>query len=130
MALERVRELLQSVTQAARVETVFGDSREVAGKTIIPVARVTYGGGGGGGQGEGGPGGEAPRGSGSGGGGGLGVNVQPIGIFVVTEEAERFVPTLDLSRVIMAGSVVALAAILTVRKIAITRGRWRERARE
>jgi uncharacterized spore protein YtfJ len=40
MALERIKEMLESVTHSARVDTVYGESREVAGKTIIPIARV------------------------------------------------------------------------------------------
>ena len=122
MALEKIRDLLQSVTQAARVETVFGEPREIAGKTIIPVARVMYGGGGGGGQGQCGE-----NGTGGGGGGGMCVNVQPIGIYVVTGEAERFVATLDVNRIALGGMAVAMALAFTVRKIAIARARWHAR---
>ncbi len=128
MALEKIRDLLQSIAQAARVETVFGEPREVAGKTIIPVARVMYGGGGGGGQGQCGE-----NGTGTGGGGGIGVGVHPVGFFVVTEEGERWVPTVDATRVIIAGSAVLVATILTIRKIAMARAKaakWRARERE
>ncbi len=114
MALEQIRDMLRSIAEAARVETVFGESREIGGRTIIPVARVMYGGGGGGGQGK------AEEGQ-EGGGGGMGVKVQPLGIFVITEGAERFVATIDLTRVILAGSAVALAGILTVRKVMLHR---------
>lgn len=116
MALEQIKDMLRGVADAAKVETVFGESREIAGRTIIPVARVMYGGGGGGGQGKVQEGQE-----GAGGGGGMGVNVQPLGVFVITENTERFVATLDLTRVILAGSALALAGILTIRKVMLHR---------
>ncbi|UCH35105.1 MAG: sporulation protein [Armatimonadota bacterium] len=118
MALERVKEMLDQVAGTARVETAYGESREVAGKTIIPVARVSYGGGGGG-QGRQG---EAEQGQeGVGGGGGLGVNVQPLGCFIVTKESERWVPVVDVTRVAVAGSMVAVMLLWTIRKIAGSR---------
>ena len=121
MALEQIREMLKSIAEAAKVETVFGEPREIAGKTVIPVARIAYGGGGGGGQGQCGE-----SGTGTGGGGGLGVNVQPLGVFVITEGAERWVPSVDVTRVMIAGSAVAIAAILTIRKVLLhkQRARW------
>ena len=118
MALERVKELLDQVARAARVETVYGDSREVAGKTIIPVARVSYGGGGGGGKGK--ANGDQ---EGLGGGGGLGVAVQPLGCFVVTDNGERWVPVLDVTRIALAGTAVAIVGLMTLRAFA---GRCRE----
>jgi uncharacterized spore protein YtfJ len=116
MALERVKEMLDQVGRAARVETVFGDSREIAGKTVIPVAKVAYGGGGGGGQGK-----DKDDQEGSGGGGGLGVRVTPMGALVVTEEAERWVPIVDTTKVILAGHLVALMALWTIKKIGTRR---------
>jgi uncharacterized spore protein YtfJ len=113
MALERVKEMLERAAQSARIDTAYGEARQVNGKTIIPVARVTYGGGGGEGKGKGDDGGE-----GEGGGGGLGVHVQPLGVFVVTEQAERWVPVIDVTRVVLAGCAVATLALLTIGKIA------------
>jgi uncharacterized spore protein YtfJ len=118
MALEQIKDMLRGVAETAKVETVFGESREIAGRTIIPVARVMYGGGGGGGQGKAQEGQE-----GTGGGGGMGVKVQPLGVFVITADTERFVAALDLTRVILAGSALALAGILTIRKVMLHRHR-------
>ncbi len=112
MALERVSEMLQRAAQSARIETVYGEGRQLNGKTVIPVARVMYGGGGGEGSGKRGESGE-----GEGGGGGLGVHVQPLGVFVVTEHQERWVPVIDTTRVILAGCAVATLALLTVGRI-------------
>jgi len=119
MALERVKEMLDQVAQAARVETVYGESREIAGRTIVPVARVCYGGGGGGGQGK-----MQDSQEGVGGGGGLGVYVQPLGCFVISESGERWVPVIDVTRVTLAGCGVAALGLLTLRTIL---GRRRER---
>jgi len=116
MALEQVKEILDQVAHAARVDTVFGESRDIAGKTVIPVAKVAYGGGGGGGQGK-----DKESQEGTGGGGGLGVRVTPIGVLVVTEEAERWVPIVDRTKVIVAGCLVAGMALWTAKKIGTRR---------
>lgn len=117
MTLERIAGLLSQVAGAARVESVYGESREAAGKTIIPVAKVSYCGGGGGGTGKQGQTGEGLQ-EGVGGGGGLGVKVEPLGCFVITEQAERWVPAVDVTKLLMAGALVAIAAIWTLKKIA------------
>jgi uncharacterized spore protein YtfJ len=116
--MERAKEMLEKITGAARVETVYGEPREVAGKTLIPVARVMYCGGGGGGQGR-----RESSGEGTGGGGGVGVSVQPLGMFVITAEKETWVPVVDVTRIVLTGCAVATVAILAIRKIAITRSR-------
>ena len=117
MTFEGIKELIDQVGRAARVESVFGESREIAGRTVIPVARVCYGGGGGGGEGKA----EESKQQGCGGGGGLGVGVRPVGFLVVTEEAERWVPVLDVTRLAMAGAMVAGMALWTIKKIATRR---------
>ncbi len=123
-AMEQIREMLNQVTGTARVETVYGEPREVSGKTVIPVARVMYGGGGGGGGGK-----MQESQQGSGGGGGVGVNVQPLGMLVITPDSERWVPVLDITRLAIAGSAVAITALVTVRAIfgGRHRRRWEER---
>lgn len=79
----------ERIRATARVETVYGETRVVEGRTVIPVAEMRYAFGAGAGQGpkldtEG----EAP----GGGGGGGGVSVSPVGFLVLTDEGERFVP--------------------------------------
>lgn len=121
-ALEQVKEMMERVTGSARVETVYGEPREVAGKTIIPVARVMYGGGGGGGTGK------AEQGQeGGGGGGGLGMGIHPLGIFVITDKEERWVPVIDITRMVIAGTVVLVTGLVTIRKAMLWRRqrRWR-----
>lgn len=50
---ERLNRFMESLGGAASVKAVFGEPVEKDGVTIVPVARVRYGGGGGGGRGPG-----------------------------------------------------------------------------
>jgi len=86
--------LLDRLHSTAKVETVFGPSRNEHGRTIVPVARVAYGLGGG----AGGPGNKRSKHEGAeqqpdeGAGGGGGINVTPLGVVEVTDAGTRFVP--------------------------------------
>lgn len=99
--------ILDRVKNSARVEIVYGESREMHGKTIIPVAAVAYGfgagSGAGGGSHPGHNGGSERAGGGSGGGGGGGVRVQPVGVLEITDDETRLVPVIDWTKVIQAG---------------------------
>lgn len=108
-----VKELVEQVSGNVTAETVFGESREIAGKVVIPVAQVCYGGGGGFGRGE-----EEKGESGSGGGGGLSIKARPLGVLVVTTDDVAWMPTPDVTRVVIAGCVVAVAALLSFRAMA------------
>ena len=96
--------LAERIKGSARVEVVYGESREIGDKTIIPVAAVAYGFGAGAGSGEraGGDGAGGGVGTGSSGGGG-GVRVHPVGVLEVTAEETRLVAVLDWSRIITSG---------------------------
>lgn len=108
-----VMERIDAAKDAMSVRRVFGESYEVDGATVIPVAAVRGGGGGGGGEGRG----PEQQGSGTGAGMGFGVNVRPLGVYVVKEGEVRWQPAVDVMRVILGGQVLALVAILTVRRI-------------
>ncbi len=117
-----IKELLQEIAQNVGAETVFGESRQIGDKVIIPVAQVGYGGGGGGGQGEpeGKPtpeGAEMPSGMGM----GAGVKAKPLGVVVVTEDMVEWMPTLDATRVVMTGFIVAVVGLLVLRSISCAR---------
>jgi hypothetical protein len=68
-SLALLQSLKESVLTQASVKTVFGEPIETQGKTIIPVARISYGYGAG--AGTGGVGDTQARGEGGGGGGGV-----------------------------------------------------------
>lgn len=84
----------ERIRASARTETIYGDTRVVDGRGIIPVGKVRYGFGAGAGNAPGKRGREgAPTDhEASGGGGGGGVVVSPVGFLVVAAEGERFIP--------------------------------------
>lgn len=95
--------ILDRVKASARVEIVYGESRELHGKTIIPIAAVAYGFGAGSGAGVSPSRNGGSERTGSGGGGGGGVRVQPVGVLEITDEETRLVPVIDWTRVITTG---------------------------
>lgn len=96
--------ILDRVKGSARVEIIYGESREMHGKTIVPVAAVAYTFGAGAGSGvRPSHNGETEQSSGGGGGGGGGVRVQPVGVLEITDEETRLVPVIDWTKVITSG---------------------------
>ncbi|MCD4704061.1 MAG: sporulation protein [Methanosarcinaceae archaeon] len=65
-------------------KTVFGEPIISAGKTIIPISKVSFGFGSGGGEGKKGEGE-----SGFGGGGGAGAKIEPVAFIVISDEEVR-----------------------------------------
>jgi uncharacterized spore protein YtfJ len=103
--------------QALHARRVFGDPIERNGLTVIPVARVAGGGGGAEGRmasqgADGAP--EAPAGVS----GGVGLFAQPAGVYVVKDDAVRWIPAVDVNRMIRGFTVVAVVLLLVVRSIA------------
>jgi uncharacterized spore protein YtfJ len=106
---------LGAVRDAMSVSRAFGESYRVDDVTVIPVALVRGGGGGGTGPGtDAQPDDEPGR---SGGGLGFGINVRPVGVVVVKGGDVRWQPTVDVNRAILGGQLLALAAILVIRRL-------------
>jgi uncharacterized spore protein YtfJ len=103
--LSSVLDKLGAVKDTMTVSRVFGESYQVDGATLVPVATVRGGGGGGGGEGT------APGGEGTGTGAGLG-----FGVYVVKDGEVRWQPAIDVLRVVVGGQLLALAAILALRR--------------
>ncbi len=102
-ALDLLGERLHS---GASVRTVFGDPVEAHGRTVIPVARISYGFGAGGRAG----GSNAAAGSeADGSGGGAGLRARPVGALEITAAGTRFIPFIDPARL----GVLLLAGFLT-----------------
>jgi uncharacterized spore protein YtfJ len=78
----------------ASVRNVYGDPVDVGGRTVIPIARVSYGFGAGGGA-RGSEEAESERG---GSGGGAGMSARPVGALEITEAGTRFIPFVDPAR--------------------------------
>jgi uncharacterized spore protein YtfJ len=112
-SLETVLERLNAVKETMTVSRVFGDAYERDGVTVIPVASVRGGGGGGGGEGEA----SDAQGSGSGGGVGFGVTARPVGVYVVKDGDVTWQPSIDVMRLVLGGQIVAIVALLTLRRL-------------
>ncbi|HEY3373576.1 MAG TPA: spore germination protein GerW family protein [Candidatus Aquicultor sp.] len=90
---------------ATNVEMIFGESRQIGDKVVIPVGKIQYGWGGGGGRGAAcGKKGEEATGQqpeGEGQGMGMGVVVKPLGYITVTSDRVTYEPIIDFSPVLM-----------------------------
>jgi len=102
-----VRNISESVSMSANVNAVFGESRTVGNKTIIPIAVIGMGFGAGGGEGKAtAEEGEAATPQGSGGGGGGGSVARPLAIVEVTEGETKIIPIIDLNKVVLTSIMV------------------------
>jgi uncharacterized spore protein YtfJ len=104
-SLTLLQSLHENLGARAQVKSVFGEPVVAGDKTIIPVARVSYGFGAG--AGTGGLGDTNPKGEAGGGGGG--VRVVPVGVFEVSQKETRFVPTYDGTKLL--GTLLAGAGL-------------------
>jgi uncharacterized spore protein YtfJ len=108
-----VSEMTSSVRDALTVRRVFGDSYEHGGVTVIPVATVM--GAAGGGKGE--------REKEGGEGGGSGLIAKPAGVYVIQGDEARWQPAVDVNRIVAGGQIVAVVALLALRRYLKSRGR-------
>jgi len=86
-----LQSLKDGILSQASVKAVYGEPIAAQGKTIIPVAGISYGYGAG--AGTGGVGDTSARGEGGGGGGG--VHSVPVGVVEVSSLDTRFIPISD-----------------------------------
>ena len=107
--LQRIAETLGST---ATVKSVFGDPIRMENKTVVPVAKVSYGFGGGFGTGDSRKHVSEGDRQGEGGGGGGGVNAVPAGVLEITATETRFVPFHD--KRYLAGAFVAGALFASI----------------
>jgi uncharacterized spore protein YtfJ len=103
----KVDQLVATAREAMSVRRVYGEPFEKDGVTLIAGARVSGGAGGGGGQDQNGQEGE---------GGGFGVQARPIGAYVIKDGQVRWMPAVDVNRVIaMLGSVLMVFFVTRAR---------------
>jgi uncharacterized spore protein YtfJ len=98
--------------EALRTNRVHGEPITAHGVTLVTAARIGGGAGGGSGQGPG------DQGEGA----GAGFTGRPVGAYVLSEGTVRWQPAVDVNRLLLVGAVVALAALLTARRIARSSG--------
>jgi uncharacterized spore protein YtfJ len=80
---ETIKEIAGELERIATTKTVVGDPITAAGKTIIPISRISLGFGAGGGEGK------KDTESGYGGGGGAGAKIEPVAFIMLSEEEAR-----------------------------------------
>jgi uncharacterized spore protein YtfJ len=120
-----VNEVIDRARDSITVKRVYGDAIQQEGVTVIPAAMVAGGGGGGGGeapvpqQGEG----VGVVGKGSGSGTGFGLRARPVGAFVIREGRVRWVPAVDVNRIIRGGQLLAGTALVLFGLGRLLRGR-------
>lgn len=78
-----IKEIAGELERIATTKTVVGDPITAAGKTIIPISRISMGFGAGGGEGK------KDTESGYGGGGGAGAKIEPVAFIMLSEEEAR-----------------------------------------
>lgn len=95
-------ETISAARDAITVKRVYGEPYERNGIAVIPAAAVQGGGGGGGSE-------EGDR---SDGGSGFGIQARPVGAYVIKGEDVKWVPAVDVNRLLAFAFVVSLAFAL------------------
>ncbi|WP_436933613.1 spore germination protein GerW family protein [Halovenus marina] len=115
-AHEPVQSVLEQMHHSANVKSVFGEPIEANGKTILPVAKISYGFGGGYGS-EGGADMDGDESAGSDGGGmGGGLSAKPAGVVEISDDETRFIPFANRKKLVAVALVFALIGYLLGRK--------------
>lgn len=98
----------QALAEGAGVRDVFGEPVERDGTLLVPVARVWTSGGAGGGSDT--AGGDGP------GGGGIGLvrRARPVGAYVIDADGARWLPSLDVTRIVLGGQAVGVVVALAL----------------
>jgi uncharacterized spore protein YtfJ len=95
-------EVLSTARDAMMVRQVFAEPHTQDGITVIAAAKVIGGGGGGGGRDQQGQQGD---------GGGFGLIARPVGAYVIKDGRVRWVPAVDVNRLILVIGAVAVVAL-------------------
>jgi uncharacterized spore protein YtfJ len=109
-----VPEVMTQVRDAISVKRVVGEPYEKNGTTVIPVASIS----GVGGAGEGQDATGHPTG-----GGGYGMGGRTTGAYVIRGDKVRWLPAVDVNRLMLGMQIVAIVALFTARSIAKERAR-------
>lgn len=100
----KLDELVTTARDTIAVRRVYAEPVTQDGTTVITAAKVAGGVGGGGGHDQQGQEGE---------GGGFGMQARPAGAYVIKDGVVRWVPAVDVNRVIAVFGVVTVAWLLT-----------------
>ena len=84
---ELMQEVVEQLEKLVTTRTIVGEPITVAGKTVIPISKVSFGFGSAGGECK------HDEESGFGGGGGGGAKIEPVAFLVVSEDEVKLLPT-------------------------------------
>lgn len=104
MFLDDLMKRFADMQSKATVKTVVGEPMHVNGRTIIPLASVSYGFGMGGGQSPKTEEGKEPS---AGGGGGGGARIEPVAFLEITDGALKIQPVVNVNRIAVAALLAA-----------------------
>lgn len=104
----KIEELIASVKNSVEAKRVYADPYERNGVTVIAAASISGGTGGGSGRDEKGQEGE---------GGGFGISAKPTGAYVINGDDVRWVPAVDVNRLIATVGAVAVAVIFVAARL-------------
>lgn len=107
---ETVEEIMENMHET-NADMVFGKSRQDGTKTIIPVAKISYGWGGGGGKSK-----KTDKPEETGSGFGMGIGIKPIGYIEILRDKAKYKPILDYGAIsIILSSVLGLLLLRTTK---------------
>jgi uncharacterized spore protein YtfJ len=119
----QVDEIVGRARESLGSKSVFGEPYEKNGVTVIPAARVMGGAGSGGEMGQGQKAGEleAEGVKGAGQGAGFGMVGSPAGAYVIKGDSVRWLPAIDVNRMMFGFQITLIVLFLVVRSIARSR---------
>jgi uncharacterized spore protein YtfJ len=109
---------LREIVNSADAGKVFAAPITQDGTIVLPVAKIGGGGGGGAGTGPADEGGT---------GGGFGISAKPLGVYVLRDGKVKWLPAVDINKIVLGGQVVAVAALLLARALLRARSEPRRR---
>lgn len=131
--MPKLNEILADAGKTLGVRRIYGEPYEKNGVTVITAARV-MGGAGGGGAGGGGatdpstadPSADFPAGApATGSGVGFGMSGGPVGAFVIKGDEVKWVPAIDVNRLMLGFQVAFVVFFLVMRSMSKTRAKSR-----
>lgn len=113
---ESVLDNIRGTRDALSVKRVFGESYDVDGVTVIPVAKLAGGAGGGGGEST-----DEEANAGRGFGTGFGIGAHPVGVYQVRDGAVEWKPAVDVTQItkgaqVLAGIIAVCIAVVVWRR--------------
>jgi uncharacterized spore protein YtfJ len=109
-----VNDVIDRARDAFNVRRVFGEPIQQGAVTLVPAAWVSGGGGGGGGEGPVAEGAEQGEATGKGFGSGFGLRARPAGAFVLRNGKVRWMPAVDVNRIILGAQILMGIVLLTI----------------